>query len=517
VRTPYSFSDWKAGKPLPDSWDAADAVDDGWGKVELDEFMRAMVKPWSPTPPDKSPERHQERPVAPAGPSVTSVPGKASGGGSVPEARTTQQEKPQEATVTQLATRKTVKADDGWMLNLVTNEEGKLKPGVTKNWALFLENHPDTAGVFAFDAFKLRVMVMKRPPWESKSTSWTPRVLQDRDYSEAVMWLEARYMTPKASNIAAVIQTVAEHASFDRLTEYLSGLEWDGKPRVGRFAADYLGCAGDDYGPIVSEKWLVSSVARGLKPGCKVDTMPILEGPQGARKSTALRVLYGDEFFADELSDIGSKDAMMEMQGVWGLEVAEMHRFSAAETNAVKKFLSRQTDRFRPPYGRSVIEAPRRVILNGTINPEGNSYLRDPTGARRFWPLTVGRIDIDAIARDRDQLWAEAIVMFNAGRTWWMDAQQTSFAEAEQEKRTDVDVWVDVIVPMLSGQRSISQVDIFKSLGIPNKDADWRHAARVGRIMKKLGWEQARDRSGSEDRVIFRNPKFSAPEKIEDW
>ncbi|WP_292131671.1 hypothetical protein, partial [Mesorhizobium sp.] len=108
------------------------------------------------------------------------------------------------ATVTQLHTRKTVKADDTWMFELITNDEGKLKPGVTKNWALFLENHPDMAGVFAFDAFKLRVMLQRRPPWVDKGSAWEPRVLQDRDYSEAVMWLEAKYMTPKASNIAAV-------------------------------------------------------------------------------------------------------------------------------------------------------------------------------------------------------------------------------------------------------------------------------------------------------------------------
>ncbi|TIR46336.1 MAG: hypothetical protein E5X28_13265, partial [Mesorhizobium sp.] len=151
-------------------------------------------------------------------------------------------------------TRKTVKADDTWMFELITNDEGKLKPGVTKNWALFLENHPDMAGVFAFDAFKLRVMLQRRPPWVDKGSAWEPRVLQDRDYSEAVMWLEAKYMTPKASNIAAVIQTVAERASFDRLREYLDGLEWDGKPRVKSFANDCLGCVGDSYAPVVSER-----------------------------------------------------------------------------------------------------------------------------------------------------------------------------------------------------------------------------------------------------------------------
>lgn len=504
----YPFSDWQQGTPPPKGWDAADAVADGWSKADLDAFMKATVRPW--TPPSGSPETPQERPEPtprpeplPAAPSP------------VVQARTVEQAQP--ATVTQLHTRKTVRADDSWMLDLVTNEEGKTKPGITKNWALFLENHPDIAGTFAWDAFKLRVMLMRCPPWEREGASWEPRVLQDRDYSEAVMWLESRYMTPKASNIAAVIQTVAEHASFDRLREYLEGIEWDGEQRIHNWMTAALGVDDTEYSRAVGKRWLISSVARGLQPGCKVDTMPILEGPQGARKSSAIRFLYGDEFFTDELSDIGSKDAMMEMQGVWGLEIAEMHRFSAAETNQVKKFLTRQTDRFRPPYGRSVIEAPRRVVLNGTINPEGNAYLKDPTGARRFWPVTVGRVDTDLIAELRDQLWAEAVHEFKAGAQWWLMQDEVALAEVEQEKRTDVDVWTEVIAPLTKGTLVVSQHQVFQALGIPTKDINQIHSARVGRIMKKLGWAMHRDRRDGEDRTVYRRPKIDDDPRDVEW
>jgi predicted P-loop ATPase len=497
-----------------EGWDCADAIDGGWSKDDLDAFMRAKVKPWSPpTPPEPPASAAEPRPVDPA----VSMP--AGPSTPVTQARTVSQEQPEQATVTHIHTRQTVAADDGWQLQLVFNDEGKVKPGIAKNWALFLENHPDTRGVFAFDAFKHRVMLMRRPPWEREGASWEPRSLRDSDYAEAVMWLEAKYMTPKVSTIAPIVQTVAERSSFDRLREYLEGLEWDGRERIGKFANEYLGCAGDNYAPVVSERWLISSAARGLKPGCKVDTMPILEGPQGALKSTALRVLYGSEFFTDELSDIGSKDAMMELQGVWGLEVAEMHRFSAAETNTVKKFLSRQTDRFRPPYGRSVIEAPRRVILCGTINPEGNAYLRDPTGARRFWPLEVGRIDIDRIAKDRDQLWAEAVAHFREGTPWWVQQEEAASVEVEQERRTDVDIWTAVIAPLLQARTSITELEVFEAIGIPKKDADIRHAARVGRVMKKLGWTRRRDRTNGNDRTVFENPKamFADGEQETIW
>lgn len=498
----YSFSDWQSGKKPPKGWDCADAIRDGWVKDDLDAFMRSTVRQWSPSG-EKPASKPAERVSNPPEPETRQTSQTR-----VTEARTTQQAQPESATVTQLHTRKTVAADDSWQLELVCNEEGKLKPGVTKNWGLFLEHHPDMQGVFAFDAFKMQVMLMRKPPWDWRLNHWEPRVLQDRDYSEAVMWLESHYMTPKFSNIQQVVQAVAEHNSFDRLRDYLGGLEWDKEKRVDTWLSYYLGIDDTPYTRLVAKNWLVSSVARGLNPGCKVDTMPILEGPQGAQKSTALRVLYGDEFFTDELSDIGSKDAIMEMQGVWGLEVQEMHRFSASETNAVKKFLTRQTDRFRPPYGRSVIEAPRRVVLCGTINPEGNPYLRDPTGARRFWPLTVTKIDVDGIVADRNQIWAEAIELFKSGSKWWAQEGENEHFVAEQEKRTEVDVWVEIIAPMLTGKRSITIIDIFAGLGILNKDAGWQHASRVRRIMSKLGWISKRERTASEDRTIFYHPDF---------
>lgn len=492
-------------------WDAADAIRDGWTKLDLDKFMRETVKPWQQSQAAAVEREPSPTPAGGPAPIVT--------GGPVIEARTTQQEQPQSATVTQLHTRKTVAADDNWLLDLVYTPEGKVKPGATKNWALFLENHKDVADTFAWDAFKMQVSVMRRPPWETGDGDWKRRAVKDRDYSEAVMWLEARQMTPKASNIAAVIQTVAERAAFDPLRDYLGGLQWDGKPRVATWLSYYLGVDDSPYHRAVGQCWLISSVARGLMPGCKVDTMPILEGAQGALKSTAIRKLYGDQFFTDGLSDIGSKDAKMEMQGVWGLEVAEMQKFNAAETNEVKKFLTQQTDRFRPPYGRSVIEAPRRVVLCGTINPEGNAYLKDPTGARRFWPISVGKLDLDSIEADRDQLWAEAVKLFNDGAKWWIQEEHLDVVRSEQEKRTDVDVWVDMLAASseLSTRTSITQAEIFATLGIAKKDASRMHSDRIGRVMKKLGWTVGRDRRNGHDHTIFKAPAAATLDGQEPW
>jgi putative DNA primase/helicase len=113
----------------------------------------------------------------------------------------------------------------------------------------------------------------------------------------------------------------------------------------------------------------------------------VLEGEQGTGKSTALRYLFGDRFFIDHLPDFHSKDSFQQLQGAWCVEVAELSALSKADVKDVKQFLSRLVDKFRPPFGTLPIQVPRRTVFWGTVNPEEGGYLRDPTGARRFWPI----------------------------------------------------------------------------------------------------------------------------------
>jgi predicted P-loop ATPase len=212
--------------------------------------------------------------------------------------------------------------------------------------------------------------------------------------------------------------------------------------------------------------------------------MAILEGDQGTGKSRGMRAL-SEPWFSDELSDIGSKDAAMQLQGAWFLEIAELDAFSKPDITRIKAFLSRQADRFRPPYGSRVSEFPRQCIFVGTTNSD--RYLKDETGGRRFWPVKCGRIDVDAITRDRDQLWAEARLLFEQGTNWWLDPKTSVLATEQQEERFEADPWHEAVTLFIADKRDVSIEEILEAALCLSK-RDWNQAAanRVARVLKRL-------------------------------
>ena len=245
----------------------------------------------------------------------------------------------------------------------------------------------------------------------------------------------------------------------------------------------------------VGSKWLIAAVARIYRPGCKADYVIILEGPQGIGKSTCLLILAGREWFADEIADLGTKDSAQDLRGKWIVELAEVAALRRGEIERVKAFVSRNVDHYRPSYGRRSMDFPRQCVFAGTTNAD--AYLADETGNRRFWPVKVTGLQLDALERDRDQLWAEAVARFKAGESWWLDREVEAFAAEEQEQRRQGDPWEEPILDWL-GRQTKAEHTVAEILqgAIGREVGDWtqRDMNRVVRCLRANGYERVQVR-----------------------
>jgi predicted P-loop ATPase len=291
----------------------------------------------------------------------------------------------------------------------------------------------------------------------------------------------------------------ARECAFHPLQRYLRSLVWDGEKRVDVWLTTRLGVELSPYSQVVGRMFLIAMVARAMEPGCKADYMLILEGPQGKEKSTVCAVL-GGPYFSDHLPDVRSgKDAQQHLRGKWVIEVTELHPFGKAGAALLKAFISRDTERFRPSYGRHEVIEPRSCVFIGTTNKD--SYLGDETGGRRFWPVTTGAIDIDRLIEDRDQLFAEAMQLYQDGERWWPDADFERLTIApEQEQRYEADAWEEIIGSYLRGERPWLKPQTRVLVSEVAKDALGFDASRIGTadqrriaaVLARQGWRRGR-------------------------
>jgi predicted P-loop ATPase len=409
---------------------------------------------------------------------------------------------------------------DDWRRDLVYASNGDVK-GVPHNVLL------------ALDEFANRVALSRDPPWIGASRD----EFTEADGLELSAWLGSphRYrMSVGADLVMSSVEAIARRNRFHPVRSYLRGLEWDGVERIARMFPDRFG--GDDsaYTRDAAKCFMVSAVARILwidplvaTNGAQVDFMLVLEGPQGVRKTSAVRTLFGAQWYAEAMESPASKDFYQALRGRWGVEIGEMDSFGKADVTKVKQAITSRFDVYRPSYGRYPKTFRRECVFVGTTNE--NEYLRDATGGRRFLPVRVSGVDIAGIAADRDQLWAEAVQLFDAGHPWW---KLPAAAAAEQADRYAEDSWADVIVPWLRGkgdeknypsrlgamERTLHGVEwtttteiLSWALRIDVGKHGRPEQMRVAAIMKHLGWLPERVTTGGSRERRWRQPADGGP------
>lgn len=347
---------------------------------------------------------------------------------------------------------------------------------------------------FGFDLFRHRKMLSGEALEEH----------QGEISDDACMFLRGGIISdfgfdPRSENVRDAVTLLCLENPAHPIREMLDSLLWDGVPRLDRWLCDYLGADDTPLNRAIGSTMLTAAVRRVREPGVKFDQIVVLEGPQGSGKSTSLKILAGQGNHSDqEILTLDAKQQMELLEGVWIYELGEVEGLNKAEVNKIKAFASRTTDRSRMAYAHHAVARPRQVILVGTTNDD--KYLRDQTGNRRFWPVKTGKIDLGALERDRDQLWAEAARREAAGQSITLPEELWEAAALEQAERLEDDPWIESLAAVrgkaLGEVVQVSTTYLLGKLGLSPEHQNQSHTKRLATLMRKLGWHPAKFRIG---------------------
>jgi len=324
--------------------------------------------------------------------------------------------------------------------------------------------------------------------------------------------LSSKFFEAKEKDIMQAVTLVSQAQPVHPLASLIESVEWDGTDRLRMWPITYLGaCRGAEFERLPREerdrvtryveaagiKWMIGAIARvyeamrpGMTIGAQFDLMLILEGPQGIMKSSALRVLAGD-FFTDEKLAFDNKDSLMVLQGRWIVEMAELEGLNKADSGAIKQFITKRADLFRLPYGRKLVEKPRRCVFAGTVNHD--AYLKDDSGNRRFLPIMCTSVDLEALKRDVRQLWAEALHRYRHGAKWWIESHERELFAVEQDSRYQEDSWMEPISLYAARKDQVTSGEILSdALKIDTARWDKMSQMRVGSCLRRLDFKRKR-------------------------
>lgn len=384
-------------------------------------------------------------------------------------------------------------------LGIVTTKQGNPVSNID-NVMRILAGWPAFQSVVWYDEFYQRYF-----------TKWqTDKLREWRDVDTlnltVILQREFGFLRTDDGIVHKAIMSFAEKNVRNEPLNWMESLIWDGTDRISAFFPGYMGVVAGSYSHAVSHNFWISMVARIFRPGCQVDNMVILEGKEGIFKSKSLEAI-GGKWYMNAHEQITSKDFFMSLQGKLIVELSELDSFSKAEGTRIKQVITCRTDRYRAPYSRASQDNPRQSIFVGSTNEK--HYLRDNTGARRFWPLQVHTVNLEMIQRDREQLFAEAVSRFKLGEEWYL--MPGSATAQVQEDRRHIDEWEDAVAQFLVGKNQILMKDLAANLGVDIGKLDLPVQRRIGGLLRRNGW----------DRQVMRQDAFTtvrvwAPEATTD-
>ena len=412
---------------------------------------------------------------------------------------------------------------------MITRGEGRKPVDCRENVLYCMRHDPKLCGLVRHNQFTELHERSRTTPWGREPGEW-----DEEDDLMLGEYLARRFglLVKATANLRAGVLMAARVHKFNPVVDLIRSETWDGVQRLPYWLADCLGVEQTDYSALIGECFIKGMVNRALRPGCKFDYMLILKGPQGAKKSTIFRELAAP-WFTDNAIRMGDKDSLMALQSIWIAESSELESMNKSESKAIKQFLSASEDLFRPPYGARMLKRPRHAVFGGTTNDD--TFLRDATGDRRFWPIEVGEIRVDLLQDTRLQLFAEALTLLESDdaegrRTYPTPQQERALIFPAQERFKMTDVWEDALFdyvsakfnhkhddphdPIPARREFFSTKELFlHAIGTPMDriDANKIMETRIANCMRALGFDKHRETGGERKRGYMRRPVEVAP------
>lgn len=394
--------------------------------------------------------------------------------------------------------------DTNWKAKLSFKENGGLKGNSIQNALLFLENEKSINNLFCWDEFSSEKMVYQCPPW-ANAAKFKAHPLTDNDVTYLAGHMERFGFNMGTAVLGSALDAAVKNNPRNPAQEYFNGLKWDGIKRLDTWLQDYCGAIKEDasYVTAIGRKWLCAAVKRVFEPGAKFDHMLVLEGTQGIGKSTILKELatiHGHPYFDDtvSVSDISDPRTVPKFQGVLIIEIAELAGIKRQDVDKLKQAITTTSDKIVRKYQNEATSYPRKFVLAGTINPL-DGYLSDPTGNRRFWPVSALKMDVAGLAKIKEQLWAEAFIAVREGEDLYLGNVLSNVASDVASSRMVEHPWFADLKKLTYGKHMLDKEDIWNYLEIKDRTKRTPAAnAEISKIMTRIGYKNKQVMSGGD-------------------